>query len=320
MATERELVERWSTEPGRAARAVLDELFQQPQWPDEPEEGADERGRVDIFELLQDLPFRSEVPSGRDFRGVTLTGGVRDLDLADADFSFATLDCNFVGCDLSRSRFDMATGEGVTIGNVLDHASFRNAKLRRPYFGNARATHCTFDGANLVGGVFEAADLEGSSFRGAVLKGVQLTGARVVGCDFRDAVLDEAVLFDLELDNSTDLRGASLLNVWSTDSYDHAGRLVARGTDLRRARVDLRTKFGEDPAAEALEILDQAYKLVSGIDGPQLKRLEQGLERERVRLAAEYDEHWWEHFVAQFDSADQPMAQALLERAVEALL
>jgi uncharacterized protein YjbI with pentapeptide repeats len=56
----------------------------------------------------------------------------------------------------------------------------------------------------------QGTDLTNASFRDAKCRRARFGHARLVGCDFRRAVLDEATLVGARLNTSTDLRGASM--------------------------------------------------------------------------------------------------------------
>lgn len=206
-----------------------------------------------LLAILQDLPYRDEVAGGRDLRGlasVTLS----KMDLSGFDFSHVR-SFTLVDCDLTGARFDGVNAPRSRISNKLRGASFRSAKLSKTIFSWSQARDCLFDGADITGSSFHDVDLEGSSFRGAVCKGVNFFGATLVGCDFQDAILDESLFRSVRLDASTNLRGASLINVAVDEDRDNAGNLIGRATDLRKASLDETTRFGTDPTADARELL-----------------------------------------------------------------
>ena len=77
------------------------------------------------------------------------------------------------------------------------------------------------------------------------------------GCDFCGAKLDEVLFRQVTLDESTDLRGASLIGLIHAEQRDFAGKLVQRATDWRKAKWDESTKTGVPPAgSEDLLLLD----------------------------------------------------------------
>lgn len=237
MASKRELVERWKQEPGKTILERINEFFFGLQM---PKHG---RSSAEAFAMLDGLPFRDEVPNGRDLRGASLNGGVHELDFHECDFSYAELGMNLVNCDLGRARFDEVSGGGNVILKTLTGASFRKAKLRGCFFQNADVRDCNFDGAVLVGASFEGADLRGSSFRQATCKRTKFLGANLLGADFEKAVLDEAVFQEVRLDKTTNLRGASLVGLFHQDLKNRAGTVIARGVDPRLASYDDTTRF-----------------------------------------------------------------------------
>jgi uncharacterized protein YjbI with pentapeptide repeats len=79
--------------------------------------------------------------------------------------------------------------------------------------------------------------LRGSKLCDANCRRCAFAGASLLGCDFRGADLDEAVFCDVVLDKSTDLRGAKLSNVITSDWYDKNGNLRRKGADLSQATM-----------------------------------------------------------------------------------
>ncbi|HYO52374.1 pentapeptide repeat-containing protein [Archangium sp.] len=266
MATKQQLKRRWEQEPGRAIQQSLEKLFFDLNVPGY-------QGSKDIEPLLKGLPFSEEVPGGRDLRGITLQGGVGNLDLKNYDFSHAKLEFNLINCDLTGARFDEATVGGV-VSNKLVGASFQNAKLRSCSFSDSDLKNCCFDNAMLGGASFDRSDLAGASFRAAKCKGASFVSANLHGCDFQMAILDEAVFLNVHLDKSTNLRGASLVNLYNKDQRDTSGRLVQPGTDWQLATYDASTTYRKDPAAQALELLEELGNLLTGDNSRQAKRLQ----------------------------------------------
>src|SRR2546426_8091891 len=131
MTTKKDLVGRWSHEPGRTILERVHGFFRETQMPGHG------RDAVELFALLDGLPFRDEVPSGRDFRGGSLGGGTRDLDLRDSDFSYANLTLNLVNCNLTGARFNEVAGGGGMIPHSPDKARFMPAKLKPTFFPKA---------------------------------------------------------------------------------------------------------------------------------------------------------------------------------------
>jgi uncharacterized protein YjbI with pentapeptide repeats len=314
MATKRELTERWSREPGKSILQQINDFCFGLQLPGHGHTSEE------IFALLDGLPYREEVANGRDLRGAMLGGGVHELDFRECDFTFARFGMNLVNCDLTGAHFDDVAGGGNIILKTLRGASFRRAKLHGCFFQNAQAQACSFDQATLIDASFEGADLSGSSFQKANCKRAKFLRATLAGCDFRAAILDEAVFQEVALDKTTDLRGASLVNLYHHDHRDKAGNLVARGADWRCATYDPSTRFGNDPAAMAIEILDAASTLLETRDEPAAGRLREVVEQTRTRLRKKFDPAWYDAILEQFDEPGRPYVTAVLTQAVESLV
>ena len=101
------------------------------------------------------------------------------------------------------------------------------------------------------------------SFRGADLKRAAFYAQNFQGCDFRGANLMESALNGAEVDGTTDFRGACLINAYLNKRCDNFGNLVAAGIDLKTVKIDATTRLGDDPKAEALEILKAALEVSS---------------------------------------------------------
>lgn len=311
MTTRKDLVGRWSREPGRTIAARVHEFFRETQMPGHGRDAAE------LFALLDGLPLRGEVHNGRDFRGASLGGGTRDLDLRESDFSYADLTLNLVNCNVNGARFDDVAGGGGMILDRLDRASFLRAKLKGTFFQGAHAHHCNFDEASLGGASFEGADLIGSSFRKADCRRAKFLRANLAGCDLRGALLDEAVLQEATLDEATDLRGASLVNVYDRELRDRGGSVVARATDWRRARLDATTVHRSDPSAAARELIDAALALASASSRPWASAAAEALRRVR---SSTVDGAWHDAVLTAVGPEARPEVEALLADAMRSLL
>ena len=203
-STKGELISRWERDPGRAILRCLEELTGFMQYPGHG------RTSAELLKMLDRLPYRDEVPGGRDLRGAPLKGCIIGLDFAGWDFSFAQLDMDFVDCDFTGACFDEAAGHSIMIIGTLVGASFRRARITYGDFRNSRAREACFDGATLTGCWFEGSDLTNASFRDAKCKKVRFGHAKMVGCDLRRANLDEALLIGARLNASTELGGATM--------------------------------------------------------------------------------------------------------------
>jgi uncharacterized protein YjbI with pentapeptide repeats len=218
---------RWTTPPGSDVRA---RLYSLPLLKDDHEITPDM-----VFEKLQGLPYRDEVPNGRDFRGLNYGGSYIAFEMCD--FSFSTV-ASFFHCVLDGSLFNESVAERSNFHSSLLQCSFYRAKLRACYFNDSIVRESNFNDARVKDCNFNNADLRGSTFRNADCRGAQFVGANIVGCDFTGANLDEAVFADTILDKSTDFRGAKIEKVNSDDWRDSQGNFLNRGTDLRNATIN----------------------------------------------------------------------------------
>src|SRR5260221_9188170 len=125
MANKQQLRDRWLVEPGLTIRRKVCDFKR--GLPVSHGRNSDE-----LFCLLEGLPFRDEVPSGKDFRGSDFAGG-REFDFSNSDFTYSTSTSDFFGCDLRGSKFDEVKAERSSFGRLLEGASFRKAKLRSCY-------------------------------------------------------------------------------------------------------------------------------------------------------------------------------------------
>src|SRR5262249_3403860 len=149
---------RWKVEPGRSIRARILAFVTPLQFGNENSSDA-------IFQMLDGLPFRNEVPSGRDFRGGGCGKGI-EQDFADSDFSYSSNVFCFRKCNLSRSKFDECNAEPQSfMGSFLRDCSFRKVRFRGTFFMNVDAQNACFDEASLIKCRFDEADLSGASFR-----------------------------------------------------------------------------------------------------------------------------------------------------------
>lgn len=314
MATRRQLRQRWKQAPGDRILERITSYLAAPSTPHAM------RSPDDLLQLLGGLPLRDEVPGGRDLRGAPLPG-TGDLDLREFDLSFAEV-ATLVRCDLRRTRFDESAADGCTFGGSrLDEATFRNANLRSRHLSKLSARACVFDGSNLQSASFEGSDLEQSSFRDANCKRVNFAGANLVGCDFRGAILDGAVLNGARVDDTTDLRGASLLDVFDGDMVDTDGRVVTSASGWReRATWDDSTRTGSDPLAEAREVLSGMERLLARGKQPREVMLRDRVRSIRDRLTELGPEGWARELLEGAAAEDRPFVDSVLQDAYRTLL
>src|SRR5260370_10485482 len=232
MATAKELKRRWEIEPGKTILKRVQQIFQT-RWPIHHGFRSEE-----ILALLEGLAFREEVPGGKDLRGAGIGGG-RELNLIVWDFSFrgagACCYCNFTG-----AKFDHASVTKMS-ENIFREASFRKATIR--WSGEIQdARNCNFEEARIENCSLGPADFSSSCFRHAKLKLGGLVGSDLRGCDFRGATLQDIVFREIQLDKTTDFRGATLINIQDEDYRDVYGK-VWRGTDWRLANFYQTTSY-----------------------------------------------------------------------------
>lgn len=182
------------------------------------------------------------------------------------------------------------------------------------------ARRCTFDGAVLAGANFEEATLTGSSFRGADARRALFFGANLTGCDLRDARLDEAVFQSVTLDRTTDLRGASLINLHARETRDRHGHLVGRATDWRAATWDASTMYGADPAALPRQFVSAALAQLRGQHTRAAERMRTALRELEEHLANAHDPDWYARLIGALDESDRPWAEQVMNDAARSLL
>lgn len=310
-ASKRQLKERWHVEPSSAILKQLQEsLF------------TDVNRSIticDIAGLLSDLPFREEVGGSRDFRGIALQGGVTSLDLSGCDFSYATLAFNFINCNLSATNFEEATLNGI-ISNQATKANFRKAKMRGCSLVELDAQHCCFDEANLVNASFERAYLQGSTFRNANCRGANFISANLLDCDFQGANLNECPFQAVTLGKSTNLRGASLVNLFHHEHRSLDGKLIAPKTDWRLANYDATTRYAEDPTAQAFELLDQLFEDMKPDQSSPAIQLRMMVQELKERLSLRYEDNWYENFLNSLPPGERKVVEDLFTRAIRNLL
>ncbi len=314
MATKRQLVQRWHEEPGQTIRQRIVDFCRlivvgHNQTADQ------------LFELLDGLPNRDEVPNGRDLRGNGWVDG-RDMDFSNSDFSFSPTIGDFFYCDLRGSCFDELVTEGTALGDKLDGSSFRKSRMRRCFLWNSSVRNCCFDGADLRDASFKESDLSGSAFRNAKCGGAIFYNANLAGCDFRGADLKEAVFIGAKVHKSTDFRGASLVNAYCSDDYDKAGNLRARGIDLRQATFDETTKFGTDPLLGTIEYWDAIMDIARrdyGDDGAVIAAALEAIKQRIVRAGIK-SMTWQDELLAKLNDRHRELYERIADVAMKSLL
>src|SRR5262245_37526327 len=111
MATKSELRNRWKREPGLSILKAINEFCNRL-------EHGHGRSSEKLFRMLDGVPYRSEIATGRDLRGAEFAGTV-DMELRACDFSYGCFG-HFINCDLTGSRFDGAATQSMSVGKLLD--------------------------------------------------------------------------------------------------------------------------------------------------------------------------------------------------------
>ena len=299
MSTVKELRARWKREPGLSIEKQIGAFFGAQNW-----SGAG-KTEGELRDLLEFLPFREEVPEGKDLRGVDIGAG-RDLDMRGYNFSHARIHA-FYNCDLSSCCFDDVLCEG-TLSSILTRSTFRRAKLKSSHFFGGQVQQCIFDEANLLQACFQGSDLTGSSFRGANLKNANLKNTNLVGCDFRGAILDGAELAAARIDKSTDFRGASLRNLSTMGYVDEAYQVTPWAFDIRQATYDETTVLDDDLRLPVLDELKAAIRdldaNVDYYDEKKSARLRGILEEMQREIGQQYRPDWYEEVVRRQGASD----------------
>lgn len=227
------LISRWTVSPGKEILRAIFAIFADCNTINHV------RSSKEVTDLLEGLPCRAEVKNGCDLRGIT-AGIVYSLDFSGFDFSYASL-TNFYNCRFANAVFDCARISGGLL-QVLDGATFVNAKLKHCFLQGASARACIFDGASLGHAKCSKTDFEGSSFRKSDCSGAVFIESSLIGCDFREANLDGAIICGASLDQTTDFRGASLMKTHYKDWNDNKGNVIHSGVDWRLAKWDETTQ------------------------------------------------------------------------------
>ncbi len=117
------------------------------------------------------------------------------IDLRDRDLDFRGADlrrANFMGADLSDSRFDDAN---------LQQANFQGAWLCDTWFLGADLQNAVFNGAHLGGAKFRGADLREAILTNACLDGAEFDGANLQSACLRGCVTRNAYMGGWIVDN-----------------------------------------------------------------------------------------------------------------------
>jgi uncharacterized protein YjbI with pentapeptide repeats len=309
MASKKQLIDRWNVEPWRSVNQGLyqfavDQAMQGWRSPDSNR----------LFGMLDGLPFREEVPSGRDLRGSAFPGAQR-MNLRETHFTYSPGITGFRDCDLFQARLNSIHGDVYELGGLFEQTSFESARLHKALADHSRFDRCDFTGADMTSVMLRGSDLRGCVFRNADLSYADLQECDVRDCDFKGANLTEVLFGAVILDETTDLRGATLVNLHTEEHRDVSGRSVLAGTDWRRARHDETTAVAELPGKadeRILELLIDAAKREPGSWAESLARTAIEL-REAVRRDPNL--HWYEALIQTVDPKHRVEAERLIQHA-----
>lgn len=141
----------------------------------------------------------------------------RDLHMEHAKFDNSEfVDCcfdltNLMMASLRNSSFrggDVYLGSASMACTDFTYSNLASVDLSRAYAPGSLFVECdldktNFSGSNLRGANFSRADLRGANFFRADLRGANFTGADLRGVSFRSALLGEARLDAVIIDDST---------------------------------------------------------------------------------------------------------------------
>jgi uncharacterized protein YjbI with pentapeptide repeats len=310
MATKKQLVDRWQTAPWSDVDRELVQFAARhaaTQWtPPPPQE--------ELFALLDGLPYRDEVPGGRDLRGSSFPGA-RNMDLRGTDFSFARDLGVLERCKLDEARIEENARPMHSLTGEARGASLRRAKLRKTWLHQSRFERCDFSGADLRSAMLIDSDLRGSIFRETNCEGADFQGCDLRGCDFGGANLTGTMFRNVRLDETTDLRGATLYDLVHDDLHDNSGRKVLGGTDWRLAQHDETTRVGTRPGAVEAQILGLIASAAKRTRAPWADTLAAEAKRLRPQVVADPTLRWYEALLDSVDPAYRADAELLMERA-----
>jgi len=311
LATRKQLIDRWKIEPWRSVdRRIFDFFVERSNSPQ-----STSLAEIDeLSSLLDGLPFREEVPSGRDFRGSSFPGA-RNMTINDADFSY----CPAIGVmervNLSEVRLEEIRGEVYAVTGHLIDTSLARARLRKAWLDRSRFELCSFQqsdlrSANLRGSVFASCD-----FREANCEGADFQECDLRGCDFRGANLSGAMFRAVTLDTTTDLRGARLVGLVSEELRDYSGSLVLPGTDWRKAMHDDATVVGEDPTAVDRRVLQLIAEYAQRVQEPWATDLLAAVEGVQQNVDQYSNFRWYEVLLESVAPSHRPQVEALMQEA-----
>jgi uncharacterized protein YjbI with pentapeptide repeats len=310
VSTRNQLIERWKVEPWLSVDKWLYEFCVNQgaqHWSSPPDAEF-------IFERLGGLPFREEVPGGRDLRGSSFLGASK-MDLHETDFSYCHSIDWFQNCNLVRARVENIRRSFYSVRGHLVETSFQRTRLQKTWLNDSRFERCDFAKADLRSAIFRGSDLRGSIFRDANCEGADFQECNVIGCDFRGANLSEAMFRAVTIDETADLRGAKLFDLVNEELRDYAGSLVLPGTDWRQATYDETTVTGTRSGSVDLKVLDLIIKEAKLESTAWSKQLAGTAEQFRKIIKSDPNFRWYEALLESVEPVFRVDAERLIERA-----
>ena len=227
--------------------------------------GADMRGSYLFGADLQGAIFEGAFMDKCHLYGSDLTGAClnkatcRDALISACEMCEITMigaDCrktSFKDSKMTESNFAHTNFEGAYLEGALfcssriRNANFSDAVMFRSDLGKVDGRYASFRGAILgkydteVGKYYGAnmgrGDFSGSDFRDAELVGVNLHAAIIIGCNFRGANLRGANMYNVKIDEKTNLYEANLAKA-KVKNIDFT-KLRLGGVNLFETMIDL---------------------------------------------------------------------------------
>jgi len=302
MATRKQLTERWASSDGlRINQQIDDYLSEEDRYFCEHKHPHGQSS--DIAEILKGLPYVEEIPGGLDMRGISIWNNVRKFDFSGWDFSLAAMQLSMPNCIFIGSRFDRTTNSGSMSGSQYRDSYLGGANFSGVIAQRVVAINCCFDNASLRAVRFDDADLSGCSFVNAKCQRANFAGADLRGCNFQGANLDGTVLVGGKIDKTTNLSGASLINVNYEAGYNDDGSPAWAENDWRQATYDDTTIHGDHPAVLQQALLKNLIAVLEEDGSPDAKAIIPKLKAARPLIPKEPDN--WIGTVFQAITAEQ---------------
>jgi uncharacterized protein YjbI with pentapeptide repeats len=193
----------------------------------------DSRGGITLAQLYSTASYQARDLSGIDLSWCNLAGGdFAGLDLSSASFFGATLtDADLTGAQIRGADFTIPSyspaygfGTLISLAQLYSMASYQAADL----------SGISLIGNNLTGGNFAGQNLTNASFTGARLTDADFTGAEIRGAWFNRSDFGTGLsllqLYSTASYQARDLRGVSGLDIWGVNLILPNGQIS--GLDL----------------------------------------------------------------------------------------